>query len=311
MEQFKKDLLKVCKTSSVASIILLAFAALFLVLGLTSKVADYVPFDAISDDYATLDVTYVMGPFAELTENNKTTDEFYIAEDTLGYWYIVDMGTHNNLPVYGEDVMDDGISALTPVTIQGKGTKMDTEMLPYLVQYFEGSGAELTETEVYNYFGDHYLDTTNNSTDNSIFFYVMMLVFVIIAVICKAAGQGKKKGVKKQIAELEQSGQLQTLYSDSLLRQPIYSSKLKIGVLAHYVLNYNAAGNGFQIIPLDQVTNVFKCNMLQGEPTAVNYIALETTDNMRYCVAPCNTKSREFDTILGQMKRLMNGGAQL
>ena len=44
----------------------------------------YDPFDAQTDGYATMEVTYVMGPFAELTSDGKDHTEFYIAEDSEG-----------------------------------------------------------------------------------------------------------------------------------------------------------------------------------------------------------------------------------
>ena len=65
----------------------------------------YDPFDAQTDGYATMEVTYVMGPFAELTSDGKDHTEFYIAEDSEGYWSIIATKGETSLPVYGVDAV--------------------------------------------------------------------------------------------------------------------------------------------------------------------------------------------------------------
>ena len=61
---------------------------------------------------------------------------------------------------------------------------------------------------------------------------------------------------------------------------------------------------------MENVVNVFKCNMVDGEPTSTNYIALETADGKRYLVAACAKTGREFDNVLMQLKSMANGGRQ-
>ena len=86
MEEFKKDLLKVCGKNTAALIIFFVLGGVFLAFGLLMWITAYDPFDAQTDGYATMEVTYVMGPFAELTSDGKDHTEFYIAEDSEGYW---------------------------------------------------------------------------------------------------------------------------------------------------------------------------------------------------------------------------------
>ena len=99
MEEFKKDLLKVCGKNTAALIIFFVLGGVFLAFGLLMWITAYDPFDAQTDGYATMEVTYVMGPFAELTSDGKDHTEFYIAEDSEGYWSIIATKGETSLPV--------------------------------------------------------------------------------------------------------------------------------------------------------------------------------------------------------------------
>jgi len=77
MEEFKKDLLSLCKRSILGPVLFLLIAVGCILLASTGT--DYDPFDGTSSGYAKLDVVYVMGPFAEQTnEDGNTTNEYYI-----------------------------------------------------------------------------------------------------------------------------------------------------------------------------------------------------------------------------------------
>ena len=118
MEEFKKDLLKVCGKNTAALIIFFVLGGVFLAFGLLMWITAYDPFDAQTDGYATMEVTYVMGPFAELTSDGKAHTEFYIAEDSEGYWSIIATKGETSLPVYGVDVDDTDLDSLPAHTIR-------------------------------------------------------------------------------------------------------------------------------------------------------------------------------------------------
>lgn len=135
MEEFKKDLLKVCGKNTAALIIFFVLGGVFLAFGLLMWITAYDPFDAQTDGYATMEVTYVMGPFAELTSDGKDHTEFYIAEDSEGYWSIIATKGETSLPVYGVDVDDTVLDSLPAHTIRGKSTSMPPQAAHYLVDY--------------------------------------------------------------------------------------------------------------------------------------------------------------------------------
>lgn len=313
MEQFKKDLLKMSGGNIVAPVILGIIAAFFVVLGLMQGNKAYVPFDPDEKGYASLDVVYVMGPFAEKRADSKTM-EFYIAEAEDEGWYIIGTDTKSTLPVYGSDVMDDDIASLTPTTVKGKSMEIPSELASYLVDYFSDTGAGLNMLNYSEYFGDHYLDTTTSVSEESIVFYIIAAVFAVIAFILLSVTGKKKKDIKKQIQELEQNGQLGAIFQAFSSGQRIFAKKLKLAAAGQYVLDFNTPKDGFQVIPLTNVNNVFKCNMIQEQPTTTNYIALETTAGERYLIAPSAKVDNEFEAVIAQLKAVaaanVSGGAQ-
>lgn len=308
MEEFKKDLLKVCGKNTAALIIFFVLGGVFLAFGLLMWITAYDPFDAQTDGYATMEVTYVMGPFAELTSDGKDHTEFYIAEDSEGYWSIIATKGETSLPVYGVDVDDTVLDSLPAHTIRGKSTSMPPQAAHYLVDYLSDTGLDITTYNYDEYFGDHYLDTTHTAVENSIVLYVIAAVFTVLGIIIFSAGGNKKKAVKKKIALLEQNGGLQRIYSDFASSPRNFSPKLGVAVSNHFILDYNNTKEGFYVTPLDDITNVFKCNMLNGDPTTTSYIALETADGKRTLVAAHSGKSKDFDQVLNQLKANIHQG---
>lgn len=183
MEEFKKDLLKVCGKNTAALIIFFVLGGVFLAFGLLMWITAYDPFDAQTDGYATMEVTYVMGPFAELTSDGKDHTEFYIAEDSEGYWSIIATKGETSLPVYGVDVDDTVLDSLPAHTIRGKSTSMPPQAAHYLVDYLSDTGLDITTYNYDEYFGDHYLDTTHTAVENSIVLYVIAAVFTVFLVL--------------------------------------------------------------------------------------------------------------------------------
>ncbi|MBU5473531.1 MAG: hypothetical protein GX284_10975 [Clostridiales bacterium] len=306
MEEFKKNLLKICGKNIVAPIIFLGIGVLFLVIGLIPEWTTYKSFDPQSDGYATLDVTYVMGPFAELVNDNKSDTEFYIAEDSDGYWNIIATKKGTSLPVYGVDVQDDDLNTLTGQTIRGESTLIPYEASRYLVDYLSDAGLDITTSNYSEYFGDYYLDTTHPANENSIYLYIVAAAFAFISILIFTTGNNKKKAVKKKISTLEQTGEFQQIYSDFSVSPSIFSSNMKLAVSNHFILDFNDKKDGFSVMPLNTITNVFKCNMVNGEPTTDTYIALETADGTRSLLSA--RKNKDLDKIIAQLKANINQG---
>ena len=309
MEEFKKDLLRMCKRNIAAPIIFLVLAVICAGLGALMSDTSYDPFDGTSGGYQQLDVVYVMGPFAERTEDGRTNTEYYIAEDADGYWNIIGTDTYNDLPVYGEDVSDEDIENLTPQTVIGYSSTIPYELGSYLVDYFEGTGADVTMSNYTDYFGSYYLDTTDKNSDgDSMFFYIAALMMAILGLVTFFAEGARKKKVKKQIEQMEQDGTIIPVFNDFSAGPRFFYNKTKVALSRRYLLDFNSTGHGFDVIPLENIVNVFKCNMVSGEPTSTSYIALETASGERYLAAASEKAGQEFDNVIMQIRKSSDGG---
>lgn len=304
MESFKKKLCGLKGGSYAGCIVLLVIAAVLAVYGFAQGQGSYKPFDPTSGGNVKLRVKYVMGPFAEMTnENDITTDEFYIAEDDEGYWYILGTDAYNELPVYGEDVNDDTLAALPTTTVFGRSTTVPDEMVPYIVDFFSDTDAGLTVDNYDEFFGDHYLDSTAPAIgENSIFFYIMAGVFALIALILLAPADTGRKRVKAQLVEMEQNGRLQPIYEDFVAGQPFYSAPLKLALSDRYILDFSVAQGGFAVLQAADVTNVYKSRMVNGNPSTTTYLVLENEQGQQYGLAPNAGKSKDLEVALLRLK---------
>lgn len=307
MEQLKKELLQFGCKGKVAAIVLLVLGLLNVGLGFGLRQTDYAAFDPYgkAHEYEQLDVVYAMGPFADNGEQYC-----YVMEDADGYWNLVATGKNCPVPVYGEDIMDDDIDDLTPKTLRGKTTSIPSSMAQYLVEFFQDGGYDITLNDYEDYFGYYYLDTTDTFSSGSIVCFVFGGILAFLALIWVISFTGRKKKVKQRIDELEQQGLLNRLYADYSMGQYQWYKLIRLGVFAHYVVDFGAVKEGFEIYPLEDVTNVFRCNMVNGEPTAESYIALETLNGQRKLLTPRTGELRELPEAIDQIKRSIMGGAR-
>lgn len=306
MEEFKKDLLHLCKRSIVAPVIFLIIAVLCAGFGMLMSETDYAVFDGMESGYATMDLVYVMGPFAEQTDGEKTVNEYYIAEDADGYWSVIGTGVNNDFPVFGEDVTGEDIYNLTPQTVYGYGTEIPDELVDYIVEFFEESGVDLTAENYADYLGSYYLDTTDTDSDgDSLFFYILATVMLILAVVTFFAGGSKRKKTEKQLKAMEESGEIMPIFNDFSTGPRFFYEKVKVAMSGHYLLDFNVTDRGFRVVPLQDIVNVFKCNMVSGEPTSTSYIALETSEGQRYLVAASPKTGQEFENVIMQLRSLL------
>ena len=78
MEDFEKNLLKMRKTNRTVPTVLLIAAAFFLLFGFFCIPRKDRPFDPTSGGYASLNIVYVMGPFAVLISRSRQTFSIHL-----------------------------------------------------------------------------------------------------------------------------------------------------------------------------------------------------------------------------------------
>lgn len=264
MEDFKKNLLKMGKTNRTVPAVLLIAAAFFLLFGIFLIPHKDQPFDPTSGGYASLNIVYVMGPFAEQTSDGRTVKKYYVAENDKGYWSIISTESSCPFPVYNETISDADLKAMVPQTAVGQSKKIPKKLAGYLVDYFNNNGFELSLSDYEQTLGDHYLDTTAPLMGSSLVLFIFSAVFFILSVIVLISFRKNSNHIQTRIQELMQDGEFEPLCQDFQSTDAAFYDRLGLAVSPHYLLDFSNLQYGFSVYPLDQFYNVFKCNMVNG-----------------------------------------------
>ena len=82
-------------------------------------------------------------------------------------------------------------------------------------------------------------------------------------------------------------------------------NKLKLAVSPDYIIDLNRTTNGFNVIPLDTITNVYVCNIADGKLTGTNYIALEVEFGNRITIAPHEGELTEYNYVVNNIRHFI------
>ncbi len=306
MEQFKKDLITTGRPSFIPALILGIIAIISAVTGIAFEFSRYDNFDPTQKGLAQLNAIYLMGPFAEETTNGKVTARYYIAEDINGYLCVISTNKNTCVPVYGQDFTDgNDIYSFTPQTLKGNRVKISEKLASYLVKYFKDSGLGITTSNYTDYFGSYYLDTDYNRHQLSIVFYIGSGILAFAAIMLFISGNRNGAFIKQKMAQLEADGSLNALYENFATNKHFFSNKLKLAVSPDYIIDLNRTTNGFNVIPLDTITNVYVCNIADGKLTGTNYIALEVEFGNRITIAPHDGELTEYNYVVNNIRHFI------
>lgn len=118
---------------------------------------------------------------------------------------------------------------------------------------------------------------------------------------------GNRNGafIKRKMAQLEADGSLNALYENFATNKHFFSNKLKLAVSPDYIIDLNRTNNGFNVIPLDTITNVYVCNIADGRLTSTNYIALEVEFGNRITIAPHEGELTEYNYVVNNIRHFI------
>lgn len=318
MRNFEEKLRKTSKQKSTIGIIFLVFAILFLIIGFANSDTQVSDDDKIAfnpmqsqSERVSLEVYYLFGPFAEYSEGNVVISELYAAYATDGLWYLVQIGPNSSIPKLGIDVTEDNIGNLQPIEISGRSTFLTNELAEFLIEFWN----ELYQEELYttsnyaDYFGMYYLDTTYNyDNSNATVFYVLAGIFAVIAIIGFAGTAKENKKRKQKVEELKNSQNYYEILNDYEGDSLTEMKKYHVAIGEKYLFDFS---NGMNIITLQDITNAYRSNMIDGVYQLYRYIAIETKNNEKYYVAKTPLKSKqpiEYDELLEKLKSNIRQG---
>ena len=146
MEEFEKKLKKAQKGKSKTGVLFLLLAIVLLVIGVLQSNTDKESWDTFdglnSGEYYKAEILYLIGPFAEYTEGNRVVAELYTAITKDDEYILVGTKPNTELPLLGEDVTQENIDSLEPVTIYGYATYTYTHPQLLRIEYLEGVRAQ-------------------------------------------------------------------------------------------------------------------------------------------------------------------------
>lgn len=314
MEELEKKLKKNKKGSSKAGWIFLIIAILVLLIGIMEGNPDkenWPKFDGVnnSEDYYKAEIYYLVGPFAEYTKNGEVVERLYSAYTTNNMYILIKTGKDTNLPILGEDVTEQNINTIEAVTIYGYGTKMNTELTEYLVQFWNYLyGTEIvTKSNYMEYFGNCYLNTEEQLEGTGELCYILAAIFGIIALAKLLSNRKNKKKIENTLKEIEEKGILESLKNEYSRENVQEYKKLNLELTPNYLINYKPE---LVIIPFADITNVYHSNMIDGIYQPFMYIALETKNGEKYYVAQkqLDAKKLQFDEVLEKIRSKVKQG---
>ena len=313
MEELEKKLKKTKNNGSKVGWFFLIIAIVILLIGIFTGNPDkesWATFDGMSSgDYCKSEVYYLVGPFAEYTENGEVVEELYCAYTTEDIYILVKTGKNTDLPIFGEDVTDENIDTVEPVTAYGYSTKMDTELAGLLAQFWN----EVYETEIFTtsnyveYFGNCYLNTRDQAEGTSVGCYIFAAVFGVMALMILLSGRKNNKNISNTLRKLEEEGKLEALKNEYSKETVQEYKKLNLELTENYIINYMPE---LVIVPFADIVNVYHSNMINGVYQPFMYIALETKNNEKYYVAQkqLDGKNPQFDEALEKIRSKVKQG---
>lgn len=312
MEDFKKELLGLCRNGRTATMGILAVALVFLVLGLTTHELDYGKFNGFKSGYQKMDAVYLLGPFSGEKEEDGTVYEYYVAEDADGYLNIVKTAEEHEFPIYGLDVFDADLEDeenLATTRLYGYSKKLPNDVAEDLIEVFSNDEWNITQSNYSEYFGKFYLDTTDTTSTGEVtmLFKGVACLMVFFGLIAFWAGGIQKRSTKRQLKKMEKDGTLDPIYDDFAANKKFVHKGPTMAVSEKYLLDFSVV-RGFDVISLENVVNVFKCNMVDGNPTAKTYIALEDKDGERKLIGAAQDKPKGYEDAAAQLKEVIQGG---
>ena len=130
-------------------------------------------------------------------------------------------------------------------------------------------------------------------------------ITLIISLLSAISFYGQDySGIETKARKLKEDGKLDA-YENDIQSSNSYKEKKYCTIIANENI-YNIEKN-FLVIPIQKVTNVYKCSMENGKISANDYICIETAENEVYGIAYKirDKKDPKFDNLLNQIKQRM------
>ena len=293
MENFKKYLVNVQKSFTGVFVTIYVLCALCIGVGVIKCLPTYSDYDSNKEGFAKTKILCVDEPFAELVGDKYKDMQLQLAIGEDNNMYIVGLNPKNDFPVVSKNMTDEEL---------GKSETLPDEAKSYLLDTYG-----LTSENVDTILGSCYLDTTYDTLSAGYLFFGVGIFVGIITLMFQSAVNQRKKAIRKKADMLEANGQLQAIYDDFQTGPQTLSNSMRLLILPHYAMDFLAEKEGFHVVPLDNVINVYQTSMVNGHPINGSGIALDTADGQQHVIGISKKQSKDFDDIMNLLKNITGG----
>ena len=302
MENFKRYLVNVQKSFTGVFVTIYILCALCIGFGVIKCLPAYSDYDGNKEGFAKTKILCVDEPFAKWVGDKYKNTQFQLAVGEDSNMYVVGLNPKNDFPVLSSDFTSEELASYKPVEIKGKSETLPAEAKTYLLETYG-----LTSTDVDTLLGSCYLDTTYDTLSAGYLFFGVGIFVGIITLMFQSAVNQRKKAIRKKADMLEANGQLQAIYDDFQTGPQTLSKSMRLLILPHYAMDFLAEKEGFHVVPLDNVINVYQTSMVNGHPINGSGIALDTADGQQHVIGISKKQSKDFDDIMNLLKNITGG----
>ena len=310
-----EEIIKQKKGKNKAIFIIIAIIGIiFLIFGFTSynkKEEEKKWFDVTeTEEYSYIDAQYLEGPYVEETSENSIKKEYYLAinQNIVVGCILIKQNSTTEIPIVTTEEEYNNAIAQDPKRMYGYSKNFESEVSKIFIEEIneELESNEVNSSNISEYIGKYYLDTTAKSEDkeSAITSIVLgaIMIFLFVAYLIKNNKDYKK--IQKEISELIQDGKYD-MYDNDINLSNSYTEKKYLTIMGNKNI-YNFE-NKVLVIPIQKITNVYKCSMENGQISQRDYICIETNENEVYNIAfkPRDKKDDKFDNLLNQIKQRM------
>jgi len=262
-----------------------------------------------AEEYSYIDAQYLDGPYVEETYDG-IKKEYYLAinKNYVVGCILVKQNSETEIPIVTTEEEYNNAIEQTPKRMYGYSKNFESDVVKIFVddlnEVYETN--EVNSTNLAEYIGKYYMDTTakDENKENAIILMVIgaIMIFIFIAFLLKNNKEYKK--VKKEISDLKQDGKYD-MYDNDINSSNSYTEKKYLTIIGN--MNIYNFENKVLIIPIDKITNVYKCSMANGQISQNDFICIETSENEVYNIAfkTRDKKDDKFDNLLNQIKQRM------
>lgn len=310
MGKLEEKIKKIYKRGIISTTVIFLIGMLFLIPGFliyTRNPEDSsIEFNKYTTEYeySKVDVKYLMGPFAEETENGRTTKEFYVAEGPDKECFVIATKKNTDIPIYGVDVSDNDLKKLESIRIYGYADPIDTKLQQLLLETFN-SGLEedekLDTNTCIQWLGQYYIDTTKSPHSMGLGMSIFGGILLFVGITAIFTTKKMRKNQREAIAKMDNWDDIKEDYDTSSI---IEYKKIGLELGNKYLYDF-IYGNGITIIAYKDVLKVYASNMYNGKINQMcTFITIETKNNKKYSIAPkpINKKVAQFEEAINAIK---------